>query len=325
MKRRQFIAGLGSAAAWPVAARAQQPARLPTIGVLAPATVSVESQRVTLFVQRMRELGWIEGRTITIEPRFAEGRSDLTIEIVAEFVRRNVDVIFTGGTGPALAAKQATATIPIVFAFSADPVGSGLVASLARPGGNVTGMSLQSIDTTGKRIELLRKVVTGLHGLAILANGGDPASQLEINEAQAAARSLGLAAMTFDIRRGEDIAPAFESLVGSANGIYVAASPLLTSNRTRINTLAAGARLPTVYVQREYVEAGGLMSYGPNIPDLYRRAADFVDKILRRAKPADIPVEQPTRFDLVINLATAKALGLTIPETLLATADEVIQ
>src|SRR5262249_19408681 len=239
MHRRSFFTLLGaSAAAWPLAARAQQTGKVPTIGVLAPATSSVESQRVAVFVQRLRELGWIEGRTVAIEYRYAEGRSERTAEIVAEFVRRNVDVIFTGGTPPALAAKQATAAIPIVFAFTADPIGSGLVASLARPGGNVTGMSLQSIDTTGKRIELLREVVATLRSVAILGEIDNAGSHLEINEAQAAARSLSLAATTFAIRRAEDIVPAFESLVGRVDAIYVAAGPLLSSNRTRINTLA---------------------------------------------------------------------------------------
>src|SRR5262249_6413510 len=223
MHRRSFFTLLGaSAAAWPLAARAQQTGKVPTIGVLAPATSSVESQRVAVFVQRLRELGWIDGRTIAIEYRFAEGRSERTAEIVAEFVRRNVDVIFTGGTPPALAAKQATATIPIVFVFTADPIGSGLVASLERPGGQVTGISLQSCDTTGTQIELLREVVPPLRRLAILGEVGNPGSQLEFAEAHTAARSLGLAATTFAIRGVEDIAPAFESLVGRVDAIYVA-------------------------------------------------------------------------------------------------------
>ena len=209
--------------------------------------------------------------------------------------------------------------------MAGDPVGTGLVASLARPGGNVTGLSIQQTDLAGKRLELLREVVPGLRRLAILANVGNPAAVLEMGEVQAAARTLGLEVATLEIRRAEDIAPAFEALKGRADALYVCADPLVNTNRIRINTLALGARLPTMHGFREYVEAGGLMSYGPNFPDLFRRAADYVDKILRGAKPADIPVEQPTKFDLVINLTTAKALGLDVPPTLLARADEVIE
>ena len=325
MKRREFITLLGGAAAWPLAARAQQPGKLPTIGFLGADTPSTESQRVAAFVQRLRELGWIDGRNLAIEYRWAEGRNERYAEIAAEFVRLKVDVIVTAGTPPTLAAKQATAVIPIVFAAASDPVGTGLVASLARPGGNVTGLSIQTTDLAGKRLELLREVVPGLRRLAIMANVGNPASVLEMGEAQATARTLGLEVTTSEIRRAEDIAPAFEALKGRADALYVCADPLVNTNRIRINTLALGARLPTMYGFREYVEAGGLMSYGPNLPDLFRRAADFVDKILRGAKPADIPVEQPTKFDLVINLTTAKALGLDVPPTLLARADEVIE
>ena len=311
MKRREFITLLGgAAAAWPLAARAQQPAKLPTIGFLGASTPSAESQWAAAFVQRLRELGWIEGRTVAIEYRWAEGRSERFAEIAAEFVRLKVDVIVTAGTAAVLAAKQATSVIPIVFAAAGDPVGTGLVASLARPGGNVTGLSIQATDLAGKRLELLREVVPGLRRLAIMANVGYPAAVLEMGEVQAAARTLGLEVATLEIRRAEDIAPAFEALKGRADALYVCADPLVTTNRIRINTLALGARLPTMHGVREYVEAGGLMSYGPNFPDLFRRAADYVDKILRGAKPADIPVEQPTKFDLVINLTTAKALGL---------------
>ena len=222
------------------------------------------------------------------------------------------------GNPPVLAAKQATSAIPIVFAVAADPVGSGLVASLARPGGNVTGLSIQAPDLAGKRLELLREVVPGLRRLAILANVGNPGAVLEMGEVQAAAHTLGIEVVTLEIRRAEDIAPAFEALKGRAEALYVVADPLVNTNRVRINTLALAARLPTMYDSREYVEAGGLMSYGPNFPDLFRRAGDYVDKILRGAKPADLPVEQPTKFDLVINLTTAKALGLTVPPSLLA-------
>jgi putative ABC transport system substrate-binding protein len=324
-KRREFIRLLGGAAVWPVAARAQQAGKPPTIGFLGAATPSATSQRVAAFVQRLRELGWIEGRTVTIEYRWGEGRSKRFAEIAAEFVRLKVDVIVTHGTAAVIAAKQATAVIPIVFADAGDPVSTGLVASLARPGGNVTGLSLQQADLAGKRLELLREAVPGLRRLAIMANIGSPATVLDMNEVQAAARTLGLEAATLEIRRAEDIAPAFDALKSRAEALYVCGDSLVSTNRIRINTLALAARLPTVYVQRDFVEAGGLMSYGPNFPDLFRRAAEIVDKILRGTKPADLPVEQPTKFDLVINLTTAKALGLTIPEPFLLRADEVIE
>jgi putative tryptophan/tyrosine transport system substrate-binding protein len=325
VNRRAFIALLGGAAAgWPLAARAQQPGKLPTIGFLGAAP-SVESQRVAAFEQRLRELGWIEGRTVAIEYRWAEGRSERYAENAAELVRLKVDVIVTSATPPTLAAKQATEVIPIVFATLSDPVGTGLVASLARPGGNVTGLANQLSDTGGKKLELLREVVPGLRRLAIMANVGNPASVLDMREAQATARTIGLEVTTSEIRQAKDIAPAFEALKDRADALYLSPDPLMNTHRIRINILAVGARLPTMYGHREYVEAGGLMSYGHNLPNQFRRAADFVDKILRGAKPADIPVEQPTKFDLIINVTAAKALGLDIPPTLLARADEVIE
>jgi putative tryptophan/tyrosine transport system substrate-binding protein len=235
------------------------------------------------------------------------------------------DVIVTTGGSVTGTVQQATRTVPIVFTGIVDPVGGGFVASLARPGGNVTGLSIQSPDLAGKRLELLREVVPSLRRLAIMVNVGAPGAVLEMREAQAVARTLGLEVATVEIRRAEDIAPAFEALKGRADALYVCSEPLINTNRTRINILAVGARLPTVHAFREHVEAGGLMSYGANFPDLFRRAADYVDKILRGAKPADIPVEQPTKFDLVINLTTAKALGLTVSPSLLARADEVIE
>jgi putative ABC transport system substrate-binding protein len=277
-------------------------------------------------VQRLRELGWIEGRNIAIEYRWLEGRTERAAEMVAEFVRLKVDVIVTHSAAPVVAAKQATSVIPIVIASAADPVSTGLVASLARPGGNVTGLSMQSIDLAGKRLALLREVVPGLRRLAIMVNPGAPAAVLEMSEVETTAKTLGLDIATFEIRRADDIAPAFEVLIKDrSEALYVVGDPLLTTNRIRINTLALGARLPMMHGIREYVEAGGLMSYGPNFPDLWRRAAEIVDKILRGAKPGDIPVKQPTKFDLVINLTTAKALGIEVPPTLLARADEVIE
>ena len=325
LKRREFITLLGGvAAAWPLAARAQQAGKLPTIGVLGASTPSAWSQWTAAFVQRLRQLSWTEGRTVAIEYRWAEGRSEGYTDIAAEFVRLKVDVIVTSGVA-ALAAKQATSVIPIIFAAAADPVGTGLVASLAHPGGNVTGLSTQFADAGGKRLELLREAVPSLHRLAIIGNVGYPASVLEMSEVRAAARTLSLEVASLEIRRAEDIAPAFEVLKDQVEALYICGNSLTATNRTRINTLALGARLPTMHGFRDYVEAGGLMSYGPNIPHQFRRAGDYVDKILRGAKPADIPVEQPTKFDLVVNLITAKALGLDVPPALLARADEVIE
>ena len=323
MDRRAFLGTLGLLAA-PLA-EAQQPGKLPTIGYLGANTPSAESQRIAAFVQRLRELGWIEGRTIAIEVRWAEGRNERFAEIAAELVRLKVDVIVTAGTAAVVAAKQATSVIPIVFAAAGDPVGTGLVASLARPGGNVTGLSLQAAEIAGKRLELLREVVPGLRRLAILANVGSPLAVLEMREVQATARTLSFDVATSEIRRADDIAPAFDALKGRGDALYVVADPLVTTNRVRISALALGARLPTMHGQRENVAVGGLMSYGANFPDLWRRAALYVDKILRGTKPADIPVEQPTKFDLVVNLVTAKALGLAVPPALLQRADQVIE
>jgi ABC-type uncharacterized transport system substrate-binding protein len=326
MRRREFITLLGSVAvAWPLAARAQQPRRLPTIGFLGPTTPSAMDQWVAAFVQQLRERGWIDGRTVAIEYRWADSRNERYAEIAAEFVRLKVDVIVTYASAPVLAAKQATALIPVVFAAQMDPLGAGVVASLARPGGNVTGLSIQQTDTAGKRLELLREVVPTLDRLAIMANVGAAGAILEKDEIQATAHRLGLEVTTLEIRQAEDIAPAIETLKSRATALYVATDPLMFTNRVLINTLAKGIRLPTIYGSREYVDAGGLMSYGPNFTDLWRRAADFVDEILRGAKPADLPVEQPTKFDLVVNLTTAKALGLKIPEAFLLRADGVIE
>jgi ABC-type uncharacterized transport system substrate-binding protein len=320
--RRKFLATLlgGAAAAWPLAARAQQPA-MPVIGFLGAGMPSAWSRWTPVFVERLRELGWIEGRTVAIEYRWGEGLD----EIAAEFVRLKVDVIFTNGTPPVLAAKQATSVIPIVFASATDPVANGLVASLGRPGGNVTGLSSQTADLAGKRLELLRSVVPGLRRLAIFVVAGNANSALEMGEVQAAAGTLSLEIAPFEISRAEDIAPAFEALKGRAEALYVSFDLLTLVNRVRINTLASAGRVPTMFGTRDYVEAGGLMSYGPNIQDLWRRAAEYVDKILRGAKPADMPVEQPTKFELIINLTTAKALDLTFPPGVLAIADEVIE
>jgi putative tryptophan/tyrosine transport system substrate-binding protein len=325
-RRRDFIELIGGiAAAWPLAAGAQQAGKLPTIGYLAALSEAPDRPRRAAFVRRLVDLSWVEGSNVRIEYRWADGATARATEIAAEFVRLNVNVIVTSGTAIVAATKQATSVIPIVFAGAGDPVGTGLVASLSRPGGNATGLSLQQTDTAGKRLELLREVVPGLHRLAILANIGSAAAALDMHETEATARALGLEVAILEIRQAEDITPAVEALKGRAEALYVVIDPLVAVNGIHINTLALRARLPTMHIFRELVEAGGLMSYGPNVSDIFRRAAELVDKILRGAKPADIPVEQPTEFDLVINLKTAKALGLTIPPPVLGRADKVIE
>jgi len=289
------------------------------------STARAMSQWIAAFVQRLHELGWIEGRTVAIEYRWAEGRDERYREISSEFVGLKVAAILTQGTQAALAAKQATSTIPIVAVAVGDPVGSGLVASLARPGGNVTGLSLLLPDTASKRLELLREAVPDLRRLAILLPEDNPVSVEEARQVQEAAATLGLGAFSIPIRSAEDIVPAFEGLKERADALFVSGNPLILSNIVRINILAVGARLPTIYSNPEYVQGGGLLAYGADFAAIYRRAGDFFDKILRGTKPGDIPVEQPTKFDLVINLTTAKALGLEMPPTLLARADEVIE
>jgi putative tryptophan/tyrosine transport system substrate-binding protein len=309
MRRRDFITLLGTAAAaWPLVARAQQARKPPTIGFLSGPTASAAGQWVSAFKERLGELGWIEGRTVAIEVRWAEGRTERFAEIASEFVRLKVDVIVTAGP-PVFAAKQATSVIPIVFATVADPLRTGLVASLSKPGGNITGLSLTSPELAGKRLELMREVIPNLRRLAIMANAAYPPAMRELNEVEAAAQPLGIEIIALKIRQAADIAPAFEALNGRADGLYVVGESLTSANQVRINSFA--------------VEIGGLMSYGPNFPSLYRRAGDFVDKILRGAKPADIPVEQPTKFDLVVNLTTAQALRLKVPESFLLRADDV--
>jgi putative ABC transport system substrate-binding protein len=322
--RRKFISALGGTAlTWPLTARAQQPHKLPTIGVLL-GDASSWSAWAAAFVQRLSQLDWIEGRTVAIEYRWSEGRPERVAEFAAEFVQQKVDVIVTYG-GAVATLKQATASIPIVFAVATDPLSSGLVASLARPGGNVTGLSIVASDIASKRLELLREAVPHLRQLAIMFDAGYPATVREMDEVQSAARTLSLEVAPHGIRRAEDIAPAFDALKSQADALYVAVDALILANGTQIATLALSARLPTIFDDRIVVQAGGLMSYGASIAALFQRAAEYVDKILRGAKPSDLPVEQPTKFELVINLKTAKGLGLTIPEPLLIAADEVIE
>jgi putative ABC transport system substrate-binding protein len=324
MRRREIITLIGAAAAWPLAARAQQK-KLPIIGFLGSSTFSATRDRIAAFLHRLHELGWIESQTIAIEYRWAEGRAERLDDIAAEFVRLKVDVIVTSGAAAVVAAKAATPTIPIVFTVASDPVGTGLVTSLARPGGNVTGMSYEGPDLSTKRIGLLREVVGSFSRLAIIANSGAAGAMREMHEVEAASGSFGLEVLPFVIQRPQDIASAFISINGHAQALYVCADPLVNTNRTTIIALGSDVRLPTIFGERENVEEGGLISYGPHIPDLYRRAAELVDKILRGTTPSEIPVEQPTKFELVLNLKTAKLLNLAIPESFLRRADEVIE
>jgi putative ABC transport system substrate-binding protein len=324
--RRDLITLLGgAAAAWPLGARAQQQTSgRRMIGYMGTASAAMWSQWTADFVRRLRELGWTDGANLTIEYRWADGRSERIDEIAKELARLNVDVIVTSGTGVA-AAKQATSVIPIVFAISVDAVGSGFASSLARPGGNATGLSIQSRDLAGKRVELLREISPVVRRLGIMGNGGYPAAVSEMDDVAAVAGALAFEVVPVKIWRAEQFGPAFDALKDRVNALYIVGESFFNANRARISTLALSARLPTMCPFREFAEAGGLVSYGASYPRMFRRTAELVDKILRGTKPADIPVEQPTKFDLIINLVTAKALGIEVPPTLLARADEVIE
>jgi putative ABC transport system substrate-binding protein len=324
MRRREFIMLFGGVAAWPMTVRAQQPGKLPIIGVLG-STPAAFSHWLPALLQRLRELGWIENRTIAIEYRWTEGHNELYARLAMELVRLKVDVIVAVGSPAIVAAKQATTVIPIVFPIASDPVGDRLVASLARPGGNITGLSNEQPDLAGKPLEILRELVPGLSRLGYIANANNPTAMGNVREIEATAAKLALQITPLNIKSAQDVAPAMETLKGRAQALYVVGDPLTADNQIQINTLALAARLPTMHGSRNYVESGGLLSYGPNYSDLFRRAGDYVDKILKGAKPADIPVEQPTRIELVVNLKTAKAIGLTIPESFLLRADEIIE
>lgn len=323
MRRRDFVAAVAGAMAWPAAANAQQAGRLPTIGFLGADPVGF-APWTAAFVARLRELGWIDGRTVAIEYRWSEGRTERYAEIAAEFAGQKVDVIVTVGSAVPTV-KQATGVIPIVFAVAIDPVRSGLVSSLAQPGGNVTGLSLQATNLAGKRLEILRELLPQLRRLAIIFNGGNDQTMLEMSDTEAAARELRLDVALLEIRRMQDIAPVFEKLSSEADALYVVVDQLIVANFNRILTFALSTRLPMIYSTRDFVQLGGLMSYGPSYVDLFRRAGDYVHRILQGAKPGDIPVEQPTKFELVLNLTTARALGLRVPEHFLLRADEVIE
>jgi putative tryptophan/tyrosine transport system substrate-binding protein len=327
MDRRVFLGTVvGGLLAAPLAAEAQQPVKVARIGVLAPGSPTSSPQLREAFRQQLRELGYVEGQNIVIEYRWAEGRAERLPDLAAELVSLNVDVIVAGGTPGPLAAKHATGTIPIVMTAAGDPVGSGLVASLARPGGNVTGLSARSPDLSGKRLQLLKEVVPGVARVAVLWNAANPYAALVVRETEAAARSLGVQVQFLEVRGPDDFENALPAAIrGRAGALIVVEDPLTFLYLKRIAEFAAQNRLPATYGYREFAEAGGLMTVGPNLADLYRRAAIFVDKILKGAKPADLPIEQPTKFELVINLKTAKALGLTLPPSLLLRADQVIE
>jgi putative ABC transport system substrate-binding protein len=328
MRRRDFITLLGGAAAWPLAARAQQTGRVSRIGYLGNSSPSLERLLVDAFRQKLRDLGHVEGENLAIEYRWAEGRDDRQPGLAAELVRLRPDVIVTTGTPGTVAAKQATGTIPIVFASSGNPIEGGLVASYARPGGNVTGFTILGPDLEGKRLELLKETVPGLSRIAMLWNPTNPGTTTGYyQQTRAAATALGLTvSAAAEIRRPEDMKDAFATIASERpHALFVIADRSLLASRMQILNFAAMNRLPAMYPYREYVDAGGLMSYAPSDIDQLRRTAVYVDRILKGAKPADLPVQEPTTFELVINLKTAKMLGLDVSPTLLLRADEVIE
>ena len=324
MRRREFTIFLGGFAAWPFDSRAQ-PIKSATIGFLGANTAAAQKRSTAALLLRLRELGWVEGRNLAVEYRWAEGRYDRSPALVAELVERKVDVIVTHALANVVAAKKATADMPIVFAAVGDPVRVGLVASLARPGGNITGLSLQSVDVVRKRLELLRELLPATVKVAVVGSGLSPTIVHERQEIQDAARLLGVEILIPEIGAEMGLAAALAALPGKVDALFVQTDPMTYTHRSDIKTFAQKARLPAIFGVREFAEEGGLMSYGPSFVDLFRRAGDFVDKILRGAKPGDLPVEQPTKFELVINLKTAQSLALTIPPSLLARADEVIE
>jgi putative ABC transport system substrate-binding protein len=326
VERRDFIALLGGATVmYPIAARAQQTGKRSRIGYLGTSSPSLEADVLDAFRQKLRELGHVEAENIAIEYRWAEGQDDRLPGLAAELIRLKPDVIVTTGTPGTLAAKQATSTIPIVFASSGDPVNAGLVASYARPGGNATGFTFTGPELEGKRLQILKEVVPGLSRVAVLWNSVSVGVEF-YRQTQVAATALSVTLQPVEARRMDDFEQAFATIGGArAHALIVLADRFLLSNRKQIVAFAANRRLPAMYPYREYVDAGGLLSYAPSNIDRFRRTAVYVDKILRGAKPTDLPVEEPTKFELIINNKTAKALELTVPPTLLARADEVIE
>jgi len=330
LRRRQFITLLsGAAAAWPLAAQAQQTAStVRRIGLLLPGNTRTTAVRGQLeaFRKGLKEYGWVEGQNIIVEYSFAEGREDALPAIAAELARLRLDVIVAEGTAAIQAAKTVTQTVPIVMATSADPVGTGLVANLNRPGGNITGLSLQTAELSGKRLQLLTEIVPGLARVAVLSNPLNPGEKSSVEQTKAAAQALGIETHVVEVQAPDKFESAFAAVTAAhAGALMVLPDPLLYGQHPRIVTFTAASHLPALFPEREVAEAGGLIAYGPSIPASFQRAAAYVDKILRGAKPADLPVEQPTTFELVVNLQTARAIGVTIPTSILLRADEVIE
>jgi len=329
IRRREFITLLGCAAsAWPLAARAQGTGKMHRIGMLLPNTPAIvaRSPRIQAFLQGLRELKWIEGQNVAIEWRFAEGQFQQLAALAAELTNIKVDVIVTAAAPAAKAAKEATSTIPVVIIDPGDPVGTGLVRSLARPGGNVTGVTSIAPDLAAKRLALLKETVPALTSIAVLFNAAIPPAEIAMTELQVAARTLSLRIQSVAVQGPMGLEKAFATITNErANGLVVLPDPLTFSNQEAITSFALANKIPALFGAREFVAIGGLMSYGPSYPGMFRRGAYYVDRILNGANPADLPVEQPTKFELVINLTTAKALGLDLPPMLLARADEVIE
>ncbi len=327
LQRRDVIALLGGAAvAWPLAARAQRPGRIPRVGFLGNSTAALEANLVGPFRDALHKLGYEEGRNVFIEYRWAEGKYQRLPALVAELLAAKVDVIVTAGTPASLAVKKATTTVPLVMIAVGDPVGTGLVPSLARPGGNITGLSSIAPDLEGKRLELLREVVPNLSHVAMFINSLNPFHAVSQRQARLAAQALGMKLQVLDVRKSEELGDAFDAIVKERpEGLLVLADRVFLHNRKRMIDFTSQQRLPNINAYRELVEAGGLMSYGPSYEDMHRRAAIYVDRILKGEKPADLPIEQPTNFTLVLNLRAAKALGLDIPATVLARAEQVIE
>ena len=327
MRRREFITVLGGmVAVWPLIAHGQQAGKIPRIGFMGNSTAAMEANLIGPFRDGLRDLGYEEGHNLIIEFRWAEGKYDRFPALIAELLAAKVDVIVTAGTPATLAIKKATSTVPLVFIAVGDPVGTGVVASLARPGGNLTGLSSIAPDLEGKRLGLLREVVPKLSHVAFFLNPANAFHTVSIQQARIAAQSLGIKLQAFEVDKSEQLDGAFASIVKEKpDALLILADRVFLHNRKRMMEFAIQQRLPSVNAYRELVEAGGLISYGPSYEDMHRRAAGYVDKILKGAKPADLPIEQPTKFTLLINLNTAKALGLVIPSTLLAHADEIIE
>jgi putative tryptophan/tyrosine transport system substrate-binding protein len=327
MRRRSFVALLGGVvAAWPFAARAQHGGKIPRVGFMGNSTAALEANLIGPFREGLREHGYEEGRNLDIVFRWAEGRYERFPALIAELIAADVDVIVTAGTPAALAVKKATSTVPVVMAAIGDPVGSGVVQNLARPGGNITGLSAIAPDLEGKRLELLREVVPHLANVAFFLNPANEFHTVSMRQALTAAQALNIRLQPREVSKSEDLEPALASIIKEKpDGLLILADRVFLHNRQRMMDFATEHRLPSVNAYRELVEAGGLMSYGPDYGEMHRRAADYVDRILKGARPGDLPVEQPTRFTLIVNLKAAKAIGLEVPPTLVARADDVIE